>query len=86
MLTTLRLSGRFRAIRGVIVGTLRGCGSDAEIDALLHEFFAPLSIPVVRNLPFGHYGDNLLMPVGVPVRLDTSDDSFTVTAAATRRG
>lgn len=85
MLTTLRLSGRLRNIRGVVVGTLKGCGSDTEIDVLLREFFGPLSIPIVRNLPFGHQGDNLLLPIGVPVRLSTQDDSFTVTAATRQR-
>jgi muramoyltetrapeptide carboxypeptidase len=78
MLTTLRLSGRLGRIRGVVIGKLKNCGSDAEIEALLREFFAPLSIPVVRDFPFGHYGDNLLMPIGALVRLSTQDHSFTV--------
>ena len=85
MLTTLRLSGRLRRVRGVIVGRLRGCGSDAEIDALLRDFFGSLSIPVVRNLPFGHDGDNLLMPIGASARISTVDTTFTVTTAATWR-
>jgi len=78
MLTTLRLSGRLGRIRGVVIGKLKNCGSEAEIEALLREFFAPLSIPVVRDFPFGHYGDNLLMPIGALVRLSTQDHSFTV--------
>jgi muramoyltetrapeptide carboxypeptidase len=85
MLTTLRLSGRLPRIRGVVVGKLKNCGSEAEIDALLREFFAPLSIPVVRDLPFGHYGDNLLMPIGALVRLSTKDHSFTVMTPAVER-
>lgn len=86
MLTTLRLSGRLRAVRGVIVGRLRGCGSDAEIDALLRDFFGSSGIPVVRDVPFGHHGNNLLMPIGAPVRLDTTDGTFTVTAPVTAQG
>ncbi|HEX3110493.1 MAG TPA: LD-carboxypeptidase [Thermoanaerobaculia bacterium] len=78
MLTTLRLSGRLKHIRGVVIGKLKNCGSEAEIELLLREFFAPLSIPVVRDFPFGHYGDNLLMPIGALVRLSTQDHSFTV--------
>lgn len=85
MLTTLRLSGRLRRVRGVVVGKLRGCGNDAEIDALLREFFGSLSIPVVRNLPFGHHGDNLLMPIGAPVRLSTENGTFTVSEAPVGR-
>lgn len=85
MLTTLRLSGRLDRIRGVVIGKLKNCGSEAEIDLLLREFFAPLSIPVVRDLPFGHYGDNLLMPIGTLVRLSTQDHTFTVTEPAVER-
>ena len=85
MLTHLRLSGRIRAIRGVIIGKLKGCGSEEELDALLREFFEPDGIPVVRNIPFGHHGDNLLMPIGAPVRLNTADNTFTVTAPAVER-
>jgi muramoyltetrapeptide carboxypeptidase len=72
-------------IRGVIIGKLKGCGSEPEIDALLREIFSTAGIPVVRDLPFGHHGDNLLMPIGVPVRLSTREGTFTVTEPAVRR-
>lgn len=77
MLTHLRLSGRLKKIRAVVIGKLKGCGSDAEIEALLHEFFASSNIPVIRDLPFGHHGDNLLLPIGVPVRVSTRDCTLT---------
>lgn len=86
MLTHLRLSGRFRRIRGVIVGKLKGCGDAAELDTLFREFFGSLNIPVVRDLPFGHFGDNLLMPVGASVRLSTSEMSFVVKRPVAERG
>ena len=82
MLTHLRLSGRFQTIRGVLIGKLKGCGSPAEIDALLHETFDFYGVPVVRDLPFGHQGDNLLMPIGAPVQLSTSNRTLTVTQAS----
>src|SRR5438477_954513 len=85
MLTHLRLSGRFESIRGVAIGKLKGCGSEEEIDALLHETFDPYGVPVVRDLPFGHHGDNLLMPIGVPVRLSTSSAIMSITQAAVQR-
>ncbi|HUP66360.1 MAG TPA: LD-carboxypeptidase [Thermoanaerobaculia bacterium] len=72
MLTTLRLSGRLRAIRGVMIGRLKDCGNDPELEVLIHEYFTGSGIPVLRNLPFGHHGDNLLLPVGARVRIDTS--------------
>ena len=82
MLTHLRLSGRMPAIRGVIIGALKDCGEEPEMLALLRETFGPLNIPVVRNLPFGHHGDNLLMPIGTRVRLSTSDMRLTISEPA----
>ena len=86
MLTHIRLTGRLKKIRGVIIGSLRGCGSDAEISALLREFFGSMRIPVVRRFPFGHDGDNLLMPIGVRARLSTNDNVLAITEPAVARG
>jgi muramoyltetrapeptide carboxypeptidase len=85
MLTHLRLSGRMRSIRGVIIGALKDCGEDAELLRLFREFFSPFSIPVVRGLPFGHHGNNLLMPIGARARLSTSELTFTLTQPAVSR-
>ena len=82
MLTHLRLSGRFEKIRGVVVGKLKDCGGEGEVDLLLREFFGPRNIPVIRDLPFGHYGDNLLMPIGTSARLNTRDGTFSITTPA----
>lgn len=82
MLTHLRLSGRIPRIRGVIVGALKGCGSDEEIFDLLDVFFGSLGIPVIRHVPFGHHGDNLLMPIGRVVRLSTAARTLTLTEPA----
>ena len=85
MLTHLRLSGRMQRIQGVVIGRLKGCGGEAEMTALLQEFFASSGIPVVRNFPFGHQGDNLLMPFGAPVHLSTADKMFTITDSVVER-
>lgn len=73
MLTQLKLSGKFRGIRGVLVGKLKDCGGGKveELDSLLREFFSELGIPVVRDLPFGHHADNLLLPIGRRMQIDT---------------
>src|ERR1051325_1665268 len=78
MLTHLRLSGRMKKIRGVIIGALKNCGNEAEMLILLREFFRSFDIPVVQNLPFGHHGNNLLMPIGTRARLATGDCTLTV--------
>jgi muramoyltetrapeptide carboxypeptidase len=85
MLTHLRLSGRIPKLRGVIIGKLKGCGSESEMLDLLRDFFGSLGIPVVRHFPFGHYGDNLLMPIGASVRLSTGDGTLTIMEPAVAR-
>ena len=80
MLTHLRLSGRLHSVRGIMIGRLRDCGEgdEAAIRDLIADFFGNLSIPVAFDLPFGHFGDNLLLPIGSRVRLDTVDPSITL--------
>jgi Uncharacterized proteins, homologs of microcin C7 resistance protein MccF len=85
MLTHLRLSGRLNSLRGVLIGKLKGCGGEAEMHGLLQQFFRSNHIPVIRDLPFGHHGNNLLMPIGVPVRISTSSRSLTFTQSAVQR-
>ena len=85
MLTHLRLSGRMQRIRGVVIGALKDCGEEPEMLSLLHDTFGSLNIPVVRNLPFGHHGNNLLMPIGTEVRLSTTDMRLTISEPAVAR-
>jgi muramoyltetrapeptide carboxypeptidase len=82
MLTHLRLSGRMRGIQGVVIGGLKDCGDEPDMLAFLHEFFGPLQVPVVRNLPFGHHGNNLLMPIGTKARLSTAEMRLTISEPA----
>jgi muramoyltetrapeptide carboxypeptidase len=85
MLTHLRLTGRMKSIRGVIIGALKDCGTDAEMLDLLRDVFGNSAIPVVWRLPFGHYGNNLLMPVGAHVRLNATERQMTLTRPAVAR-
>jgi muramoyltetrapeptide carboxypeptidase len=73
MLTTLRLSGRLDRLQGVMIGQLKDCGGaePSELQNLIADFFTGHGIPVAQELPFGHHGDNLLLPIGARVVLDT---------------
>lgn len=78
MLTQLDLTGRLRGIRGVLIGELKDCGGpiDGELELRISEIFGDRGIPVVKNLPFGHQGNNLLLPYGQIVRVDTSQGTL----------
>lgn len=80
MLTGLRLSGRLQTIQGVMIGKLKDCGGSepAGLELLLDELFGSAGIPVLRDMPFGHHGDNLLMPIGLPGEIDTDAGTFTI--------
>jgi len=75
MLTHLSLSGRFQSLRAVMIGTMKGIDDDedrARFETLVTEFFGNLKIPVVTGLPFGHEGNNLLIPIGARAIVDTT--------------
>ena len=82
MLTHLRLSGRMRRIQGIVIGKLKDCGDAAGQRALFLEFFGPAGIPVIDHIPFGHDGDNLLLPIGARARISTADGTLTIAEPA----
>ena len=76
MLTHLRLSGHLEDLAGLIAGSFEACGDISAINQLLVDTLSHLNIPVVSGLPVGHGQENITMPVGLPVTLDT--DSMTL--------
>lgn len=74
MLTHLRGSGRFRKVKALIGGSLRGCRPTSERSQRWRQLLleaAPPGAPVVVDLPFGHGAANLAFPLGANVQLDT---------------
>jgi muramoyltetrapeptide carboxypeptidase len=71
MLTHLSLAGMLKGIAGLISGEFTDCGDGAEIDRLLMDVASDLGIPLISGFPTGHGSNNLTLPVGMPVRLDT---------------
>ncbi len=73
LLTQWRLSGLLASVKGIALG--RFSHADTDLPTLsLEEMFADrlgdLGIPIVSDLPFGHEGVNLALPVGQIVTLD----------------
>jgi len=68
MLEQLRAAGKLEALVGVGVGSLVGCRDERfperDAETVLTEFFQPLDVPVVFDLPFGHGERNLCWPFG----------------------
>ncbi|GAB3572289.1 LD-carboxypeptidase [Amycolatopsis endophytica] len=72
MLTQLLRSGWFDGVAGVVLGTWTRCGDPAEVRALMLDRLAPLGVPVLGGVPFGHVTGSLTVPLGVAAALDTA--------------
>jgi muramoyltetrapeptide carboxypeptidase len=76
MLCHLRLSGRLRKLRGMVVGRLVGCvakdpQNEMPLREILETHLAGTDYPVVTDFPAGHCPGKTTLPLGRTVRLDT---------------
>ena len=78
--------GPFTALKDVsldvALGEFVGCNprspEEPTVEAVLHERFAKLGVPVLSGLPFGHGRRNLAAPLGAPVVLDATAGTLCV--------
>jgi muramoyltetrapeptide carboxypeptidase len=75
LLTQWRTSGALQKVKGVALGRFSDCQAPAHIPSftvmeVLQERLGDLGIPMVGYLPFGHQGENAVLPVGTRVTLD----------------
>jgi len=68
MLDQLRCAGKFEKVVGIGLGGMTDCVDsrypDRDVEAVLVDFFRPLGVPVVLDLPFGHGDQNRAWPYG----------------------
>ncbi len=91
MLTHLLNAGLLQQVAGVAIGINHNCldpgaGKTAEYRQTLAEVFAerlaPLKVPVVSGLPFGHVPHNATLPVGALATLDGEQGDLCIDEAA----
>jgi muramoyltetrapeptide carboxypeptidase len=70
MLTQLKLAGCLEGIRGLILGSFTGCGSDQEIFEIVGGRLSDASVPILAGMPAGHTEPNLTLPLGIQAVLD----------------
>ena len=98
MLVQLRLAGLLDGVRGIALGEFVGLtdeegGSEPGpagrpppgLVALARELLAPLGVPVVLGLPFGHGRENWTLPLGVRARLDADAGTLALLEPATHQ-
>ena len=77
MLTQLLSTKTFRNATGIIFGVCKGCdkkeGSNSfTLKQVLIDRIAPLKIPAVYGMSFGHIDENFTFPVGIQGTLDAA--------------
>jgi len=91
MLTHLRLAGKFRNIRGLIVGECADCRprdykpsfeSTFSLGEVLDNILGDLKVPVLYGLTIGHTDDQLTLPLGVQATLDAGAGTLTIEESA----
>ncbi|HEU4912121.1 MAG TPA: LD-carboxypeptidase, partial [Actinomycetes bacterium] len=82
MLTQLLRTGWFDGVAGIVLGTWVDCG-DGALETVV-ERLAPLGVPLVSGLPFGHGVPQLTVPLGAAAELDTAAGTLTVRQPALR--
>jgi muramoyltetrapeptide carboxypeptidase len=78
----LRLAGKLDNIAGFAFGTSvnlsyqtlpEGPESTLSVEEMLDELIAPLGIPAISNVPFGHGKHLAAIPLGVRGRIDADE-------------
>ena len=90
-LNHLRLAGKLDGIAGFAFGTSVNLGyqtlpegpeSTLSIEEILDELIAPLGVPAIANVPFGHGKHLATMPLGATARIDGAAKSMEIIEAA----
>jgi muramoyltetrapeptide carboxypeptidase len=92
MLTHLRLAGKLKNIKGLIIGECADCRprefkpsfeSTFSLGEVLDNILGNLPVPVLTGLTIGHTEDQLTLPEGVSATLDTATATLTIEESAT---
>jgi muramoyltetrapeptide carboxypeptidase len=81
MLTQLKAASKFRTLQGVIFGKMPGCHpptpSSYILEDVILDIFADQVFPILYGFPTGHGGEQVTLPIGIPLQID--GDAGTVT-------
>ena len=82
MLVQLEQAWNLHKAKGIILGEFKDCDSDSDRSLSLLEtlenHFKNLDIPVLYNFPIGHIEDQVTLPIGIKVNMNTSAKEITI--------
>ncbi|MFZ1985394.1 MAG: LD-carboxypeptidase [Desulfatitalea sp.] len=70
MLVQMKLAGCFEGVAGIVLGSFKDCGDEADIGDLVAQLFAGSDVPISAGWPAGHGECNWTLPLGIMARLD----------------
>lgn len=78
-LTHLKQAGKFRNIRGIVLGDFPNCeppvSGSPTVGWVCEQILTPLGVPVIYGAPIGHTNRPMLtLPLGVKAKLDASGE------------
>ena len=85
MLTQLAQGGKFERVAGVAFGYCSDCpvtGPSLSLGEILQDRLAPLGVPAVAGLAFGHIPKMWTLPIGLEATLDADAGTLTYEEAA----
>ena len=80
----LRLAGILDTLGGAVLGAftgweLRGSWTGITPDDIIADYFGNAPYPVATGLPYGHFADRMVLPIGVTTTLEVTGQEATLT-------
>ena len=80
LLSQVKMAGVFDKINGILFGQFSHCEPQEDnsptVDDVISDICSGLTIPVAKNLPFGHIKDKITLPLGINATLNTDERFF----------
>ena len=77
-LTQLKHAGKLDNLSGLVFGRFSRCEAkhgpsvDDVIDMVVNELLQDFTYPIIRNLEFGHWGENQALAIGVNAQIENN--------------
>ncbi len=82
MLQSMRISGLFNTVRGLVIGKLTNCEEKEYFDCsptfddIIMDACNGYSFPIIKNVDFGHGAEHLTIPIGATIEINTDADTI----------
>ncbi len=84
MLSQLQLAGVFDQVTGVVFGSFTDCTANyfpqrnETINEVINKYAAKLTIPCIKDFPYGHDALRAVLPIGDRVTLNADEQSIEI--------